>query len=351
MKQRDNLIDILKGLSILAIVQTHTSKILPKSGFPMAEFGLSFCVTAFVFAAGWLFSGLSDSEKLYKHIGKRIVKLWWLFFAYCMGMALVSKGLIAAGVLGSEYNTGLFFTFYNAIIMVNEQPLLFPMWFVPMFIFASCFFAAAFCFAEKRRNKKLWHCIMAVGFAVSGLYSYVIEYYVQYYANAALLSAALMYLGWFCGKNKELAKRCITWWGTVIATAFVLCVTFMDGGTIDLSSHYIISPLLFFPLAIAGIYMAMGFSKGLARLPYISDALALCGRNSFHIMALHLLMFKLIDFVWGSIRSLEPAVFWAFPVAFDFWYIYVVLGTAFSIAAAELGKKLLALGRRKTVHQ
>ena len=347
-KQRDNLIDILKGLAILAIVQAHTSKILPKSGFPLAEFGMTFCVTSFVFAAGWLFSGISDSGSLYKHIGKRIVKLWWLFFSYSIGMLLISKALIYLGVLDSYYSVGFVETFYNALLLNNDQPLLYPMWFVPMFVLASCFFAAAFCFAQQRKNKNLWHCIFFMCFAFVGAYSYLIGYIAPYYANAAILSVTLMYLGYFAGRNKELAKRCITWWGTVIALCFALFVTFMDGGTIDFSSHYIISPVLFFPLAIAGIYMAMGFAKGLGKLPYISDAVALCGRNSFHIMAMHLLVFKLMDYVWGSVNGISPAVFQRFPVAFDFWYIYVVLGTAICVAVAELGKKILAFS--KSVH-
>ena len=131
----------------------------------------------------------------------------------------------------------------------------------------------------------------------------------------------------------------------------LLFVVGRDLGTLDLSSHAIISPVLFYPVAVVALYMALCFSKYLARVPYLSSVLACAGRNSFHIMALHLLGFKLLDALVGKLGGLAPEVYQHFPAAFDFWPIYVIFGTGFSIAVAELGKRLIAVFNKQSVHQ
>ena len=349
-KSRDNFIDVLRGISIIAIVQTHTTKVLP-CGFEIAEFMLCFCVIAFMFASGYLFKPVSDSKGVYLQIGKRFVKLWYLFFAYSIAMIALNPILLRLGIIGSELNIGTIDSIYRAFTMHNEQHLLYPMWFVPMFLVASCIFTAVFAFAERRRHKVLWHCGLAVLCALVGLYSYVVQVYPDYYVNASLLCIPLMYIGYIAGQRKEIFKHCLTWWGGIIAMAAVLFVVSRDLGTIDLSSHSIISPALFYPVAAAGLYMALSFSKYLARVPYLSSVLACAGRNSFHIMALHLLVFKLFDALVGRIKGLDAAVYQVFPAAFDFWPIYVIVGTAVSIAIAELGKYLIAVYNKHTVHQ
>ena len=348
--RRDNFIDVFRGLSIIAIVQTHTTKVLP-CGFEIFEFVLSFCVIGFIFASGYLFRGVADSKALYSQIGKKFVKLWYLFFAYSLAMIALNPVLIRLGIISNELNIGTAASFYKALTMHNEQHLLYPLWFVPMFLICSCLFTAAFAFAEKRKRKTLWHLALAAVCALAGLYSYVIELYPDYYANASLICIPLMYLGYIASQHKEAFRRSLTWWGGIIATALVLFVISRDLGTIDLSSHAIISPVLFYPVAIAGLYMALCFSKYLARVPYLSSVLACAGRNSFHIMALHLLGFKLLDALVGKIGGLAPEVYQPFPVAFDFWPIYVIVGTGFSIAVAELGKRLIAVFNKQSVHQ
>lgn len=347
MEKRDNFIDVFKGFALLAIVQSHTFRELPVSGFPLAEFGLTYGVMAFVFVSGWLFRGISDTDGLYRHIGKRVTKLWWLFFAYCAGMLVFCKLLVRLGIFGELYNVGLFKGLYNALVMINELPLLYPIWFVQMFLLASLFFAGSFWFCEKRRHKMPWHCAAAFCFACVGMYSYIIDYYPPYYVNAALLAVPIMYAGYVAAGHRERFMRCIKWWGCLVASVFLLYLCLQEGEIVHLSNNILTKPLLFYPISAAGIYMALGITKLLVRLPYLSDALALCGRNSFHVMALHLLMFKIIDLVWGALNGLPPSACQDHPISFGFWPVYVLLGTALSVAAAELGKWLIGLGKKK----
>ena len=220
--RRDNFIDVFKGISIIAIVQTHTTKVLP-CGFEIFEFVVTFCVIAFIFASGYLFRGVSDSKALYSQIGKRVVKLWYLFFAYSIAMIALNPILLRLGIIGDELNIGTADSFYMALTMHNEQHLLYPLWFVPMFLASSCFFTAIFAFAEKRKRKTLWHLALAAICALAGLYSYVIQIYPDYYLNASLICVPLIYIGYLAGQHKEAFRRSLTCWGGIIATAVVCC--------------------------------------------------------------------------------------------------------------------------------
>ncbi len=350
--QRDNILDIFKGLAIMAIVECHAAWVLPVSGMEIAEFTLSYSVVGFVFAAGYLFKGISDSRQLYSAIGRRFVKLWYLYFAYSAAMLLLNPVLLRLQILGEADRVWVQRGFYQALIMQDEQRLIYPMWFVPMFLITSCLFTGAFAFAERQKHKLLWHCAMVLVCALAGFYAQTIEFYPPYYADASLLCVPIMYLGYIAGRHKEKLDHILNWWGTIIAAAFVLWVVMQDLGSIELSSHKIISPVLFYPTAFAGIYMAMSASRLIARIPKLSGMLACAGRNSFHIMALHLFVFKIIDALWGRIQGINPAVYQQFPAAFDFWPVYTILGTAIPIALAETGRRILArLKARNLVHQ
>ena len=50
-KQRDTLIDLLKGIGIISIVIGHSSWILPGIGFPMGPFVYTYHIMIFFFVA------------------------------------------------------------------------------------------------------------------------------------------------------------------------------------------------------------------------------------------------------------------------------------------------------------
>ena len=221
--QRDNTIDILKGLAIICIVQCHAAWILPLSGFNIGDFTCTFHVMSFVFSAGYLFRGISSKKEMYAGIGKRFVKLWYLFFSYSAVLLILNPLFVKLHILAPEGRLSPIRGLYQAMLMLNDQQLLYPMWFVPMFLIATCIFTAVFAFAQQRKHKLFWHCAAAAVCGLAGLYSYVIEFFPQYYANASLLCVPVIYGGYLCSVYKDKVMKYVKWWTSFIA-AFVMLV-------------------------------------------------------------------------------------------------------------------------------
>ncbi len=337
---RDNFVDVLRGLAILSIVQCHAAWVLPISGFPIGDFTCCFHVGSFLFLAGYLFRGIDRPQDLYRVLGKRLSKLWFLFFSYTAAYTLLNPLFLRLHIIPENQAMPLLRGLYHGLIMENEQPLLYTFWFVPMFLICTCVFSSGFCFCQQRKRPVLWHCLFAAFCTLAGIYGSKQQLCMNYYAVEAILVVPLLYLGYLARRYWEQISRFVNPL-TAFPVAFLLLLLLkLFPGRIDLSSYQIWSPALFYPASALGIFMACGFAKGLCKVPILSRFLALAGRNSFHVMALHLLCFKLIDVGYGLITGASPEVYVQSPAAFDFWYVYLILGTLLSIAFAELGKRL-----------
>ena len=346
-KARDNFADVLRGLAIVSIVQCHAAWVLPRSGFPIADFTCFFHVNSFLFLAGYFFRPIREPKELYAVLGKRLSKLWFLFFSYTAAFTLLNPLLLRLHFIPAEQAMPLLRGLYHGLMLENQQPLLYTFWFIPMFLITTFVFSAGFCFCQRQKRPLPWHLLFAAFCALAGIYGHKQQITSAYYAAEAVLVVPLLYLGFLARRYWERISPFLNP-AAALPAAFVLLVMLRlyPGQRIDLSSYQIWSPALFYPLSLLGLFMACGFARGLCRVPILSSLLALAGRNSFSVMALHLPVFKLVDVVYGSLSGIDPALYELAPRAFGFWPVYLLVGTALSVALAELGKWLLARYRK-----
>ena len=78
-------------------------------------------------------------------------------------------------------------------------------------------------------------------------------------------------------------------------------------GSIELSVNQILHPALFYPVTLLGIYFCMGLAKMLSRNPYTEKFFSMVGKESFHIMALHFLGFKIVDRIYSAVYGITDA--------------------------------------------
>ena len=78
-------------------------------------------------------------------------------------------------------------------------------------------------------------------------------------------------------------------------------------GSIELSVNQILHPVLFYPVTLLGIYFCIGLAKILGKNPYTEKFFSLVGKESFHIMALHFLGFKIVDRIYSSVYGITDA--------------------------------------------
>lgn len=65
----------------------------------------------------------------------------------------------------------------------------------------------------------------------------------------------------------------------------------------------------FYIISLAGILFCLSLGRVIEGIPVLKNLIALCGKNSFSIMALHFLIIKFIDFVYSKFAGVsDPAL-------------------------------------------
>lgn len=54
--------------------------------------------------------------------------------------------------------------------------------------------------------------------------------------------------------------------------------------------------------------------------------MAYAGQKSFHLMALHMTAFKIVDGIYGRMREFAPETYGIFPHSYDIWWVYYLVG-------------------------
>lgn len=203
-----------------------------------------------------------------------------------------------------------------------------------------------FCFAEKQKNSRTWHIVFVFFTMIIGVYVNDREIFMDYHLQTSILAIPVIYLGYWVKCNWEKLKQYVNWYGTIVAAFIIYGILLLNIGVIELSVNFIIHPLLFYPVTLCGIYFCLGVGQLIDKSTFIKKIFVYIGKNSFHIMALHFLAFKLVDVFYGKLNHVDYTIIEKFPHAFEFWILYYFVGILFPLGVLAFGKKLLKLMRK-----
>lgn len=145
--------------------------------------------------------------------------------------------------------------------------------------------------------------------------------------QTAILGVPVIYLGVLFSKFRDRIMCYISKKSMFFCFLILLLVVYSDIGYIELSQNLIINPVLFYPVTIIGIVFCVSLAKLILSNNFLANIVSCLGKHSFHIMALHFVVFKLFDWVWGTIFAVENQVLSQFPFSFDgLGIVYTVLG-------------------------
>ena len=100
-KQRDTLIDLLKGIGITSIVIGHSSWILPGCNFPIGPFVYTYHLMIFFFVAGMSFKPRNDITP-YMQIGKRLGGVLPIYVKYSIVFILLHNFFLKIHIIKSD---------------------------------------------------------------------------------------------------------------------------------------------------------------------------------------------------------------------------------------------------------
>ena len=351
IKRRDAFIDILKGIGIVSIVIGHSSWLLPKTQFPIGPFVYTYHIMLFFFVAGMCFKYKIDVTP-FQLIGKRLEKLVPLYIKYSV-LFIILHNLFKKMYMLSMDNviyekTDMINHILNACVLVGSEQLLGAFWFIPMFMVGVSFFYCFFHSAEKFRYSIVIHIGCAAFSAMIGVWLNYKQLNLQYHIQTSMLGISIIYLGYLFQAYRIKIMKYLRWWMTGIWGICIWKIVTLNIGIIELSANQIIHPLIFYPVTIIGILFCICMAQGIEKINILKNLFSVLGKNSYHTMALHFLVFKVIDLCYGKLICADIETISKYPYAFgNLWPIYYICGAAVPVLIIYILKKGLYLSNPK----
>lgn len=351
MKNRDKIIDVLKGIGIFSIVLGHSCWSIKIGGSVVlvGPFVYLYHLAIFVFCSGYLYKEDTD---FYTFIIKKIKSLYIPFLEYSIMYLLLLRPL-----LQFCYNENFKFSieeliikFSNTITFNSMGELLSAFWFLPMLFWVMVFWA--FICGSTKKIKNVFHrnivSCMAVGFfATMGIYSTNHNLGLLCNLQISYLLMPIVFVGYIFRKNNLLRYISIPFGG--VACLIMIFVLKLNIGIVELSKNMIINQWVFYPIILIGIYFCLTLAKIISRNEQLTRIVSTIGYYSFDIMALHFFFFKIID-VFVCILRHEQEKMNFFPRSYDsIWPAYLLLGICGPICTKYCGNKLVNRIRKSDI--
>ena len=327
--------NILKGLGIIAVVAGHT-------GSAIVPYVYMYHLALFFFIAGYFYKDKYSAEP-FTYAAKKLQRLWLPLAKYGVGFVILHNLFFkinlyvdfpADNIIPIKPFGGWdwFYHLKAAIWMQGFEQLGGALWFIYPLLVGLILFCAirrlSMGFADWQRE--LFTAIVISSIYMLGLLIIKDKIVVEYFGDVAMLVMPIIYIGFLANKFSD--KLVIKWYICLLCLFIIIAVYHFTGKSIDLSRREIIGPKWFILVSLAGIYANLVFAAIINRWKLIGDIIAKLGEKSFHIMALHFLMFKVVNLLYIFIY--DKPVFWLakFPVIdAEWWLIYTVIGLGGSI--------------------
>ena len=334
MNKRNEYVDILKGVGIASIVLGHSCAFIFKNNVPMGPFVYTYHLMIFMFIIGYLFNCdyfEKDKNYKYQYIGKQIIKMLSLYFLYNLVFVLAHNSFVKLHMIDAEiYHTRDIskYIFAGLQFLTNEK-LLAALWFIPMMLFAKIIFVILY--SKNVFNNRLAN-IISIGIITSiiGILLTINNGFFQYFIQISFISVSFISLGIIYKKYEEKISLFITNWSWMPSAIIIFIILKQYNSWIDLGNNQLINPLTFYLLSLLGIYFCLSIAKTFYNFKTSKKLFTILGENSFHIMAMHLLIIKIIDITYASIKGItDYKLVASYPYAFSnkLWFLYFVLGT------------------------
>ena len=336
---RDYYWDIVKGLGIIAIVVGHT-------GSPLTPYVYMYHLVLFFFISGYLYKD-KYSKNPFDYFSSRLQRLWWPMVQYGVAFSLLHNVFLRLNIYSEKVIPGIlpaknfnvmdfFYAIKGTIFMQTLEPMGGAMWFVhPLLISMTIFCLIRYVTIKISGFKREFIVgILVLGIYIFGLALAKDRIKLEYFTDVAMLVLPIIYAGFLIAKIWNHLP--INWYFGILAFGAIVAIYKITGTKISLGDRIVIGPLWFLLVSFCGIYFNLVLAKTLESYKKIGGLVADLGKKSFHIMALHFLMFKIVSFFYVIVY--DKPYFWIakFPIIDSkWWLIYTIVGIYCSIICVD----------------
>lgn len=329
--QTIQFMDTAKGILIILIVLGHAQ-------FPLRNFVYLFHVAAFFFISGYFFKD-EHLKKPINFIVKRVRSLYLPFLAYALLFISLHNVFVKWNVIklniGTASGGNYLYGFQDYINVLkqnltfgNTEQLLVPLWFITVLFTVTIFFFLLKLISTKLMKNYQDEVVLSgiVGLFVIGAFLSYNHILLPRLINTSFVALGVYYIGYLYKKYESNVSFNAVY--CVIALTFLTVNSFF--GTIEMVTNRFPDPPFFLLNALLGTYVVLYISKKLSEKTNIFDRfLQYAGQNSFHILALHLLAFKLATFILIKANNYPIKRLAEFPIMEHqpyAWILYSLLG-------------------------
>jgi len=327
-QRRDPYIDILKGIGIISVVIGHSGTFLPGVSFPTTKFVYLYHLMIFFFTAGMVYKPEKSTDP-FQYLGKQLKGSIPLYVKYNIIFLLFHNIFVRIHMLGEGIYgiNNYIINVISILLMSHSETFGGALWFIPMFLFAKGVFGVTFQLAQKARRPHAVHLCFIIVLAFIGLYTNYFGMYLLYHVQTSLLGVPVIYAGYFFGKYRKSFSKATHPAAILPYGGILVLISLLNIGQIELSANMIINPALFYPVTFVGIGFCLATAQLLQKWHISRYLFSYAGRKSYHIMASHFLIIKLVDLALGTISNKEPSVLSQFPYSFHgLGWLYTLLG-------------------------
>ena len=337
-KQKRMFWNIIKGIGIISIVIGHSCPNLVK-------FVYFYHLAIFFFVGGALYNEKKYGNDPYLNFATKIKNNWGKYVLFSIFFTLIHNFLFKHGMIISNAYTfkDILTSCLNTLLFFGTETMSGALWFVPVFILSSGLFGTIIyiCikvskYLKEDNNIELKNNLIflfTILCAVLGLYLNTRNINLMLHIQTTFLVIPFFTFGYFFNKEPDKVTEKLNLLVFTISLIFLLIIFFKTNISFDLSSNKVGNPYLFYIISFAGIYCCLYIAKIVLKLRYSSKLLNTIGTYSYEIMALHFVVFKVIDYIYARINGINDyMIYGKFPYAFkNLSLIYVIFGVGIPV--------------------
>lgn len=352
---RDQTIDIIKGIGIILMVVGH-------SGAPdyVHDFIYTFHMPLFFIASGWFFSERSLDD-VRGFAVRKIKGIYLPYWKWCIIFLLLHNVFYSIGVINSAYGAynGSVSHWYSVRdVVVHAADFTFRMngydgyllgayWFMRSLLWGSlllCFFSALVNRAAKL-EKSASIILVSVIFAILGGVISLFNVHIPLWPQGGYREMMAVF---FIGMGYMLRRQ--VWWQSqymILLFLMIIPVSLLIEPTSLRSNNLTFVSWMLIPFTgMAGYALAYKFSRMIAqRKGMIAVYMSYIGRQSFYIMTFHFLMFKPASLLKTYIFEMDWRMIGCHPVIppeGDNWYwtVYTLTSLVLSVGMARIVERI-----------
>lgn len=327
--EREPLYDVIKGISIIAIVLGHC----PPS-VAVCNFVYAFHLAIFVFVSGMQINSEKYSHQPWALFTSRLRSMWPAYFGYMTFFTLSSNFFAQHRFLpwnAYRETSELLPRIFKNFVFLGSEAFAGAMWFVPMLLMTVALFAIVLHLSYGRIKKYPLIIAGALSLIMGalGVMTNLRKVDLVMHAQTPLLLFPILFAGYLLSHLKVDKNKMFHTLGALPCLFVLWFFIIRPGRRIDLAANLIGEPLSFYLITVCGIYLICVAAKWLCKLSWTRWLFSFLGKYSFDIMAMHFFMFKLVDRIWEFLWPNPDVPVTLFPcVNTARWPLYLLLSLA-----------------------